>query len=508
MVLSISLAVGSIFAVLPVQAAADAKEPESRKVGYTLHVSSKGEDTGDGSIEKPYRTIDAARRAVRELRKDQGDIVVKIADGFYTLDETVVFGPEDSGNENCTIYYEPEEGASPVVSGGEQINGTWQKEGNGIYSIDYDRDTKLRSLYVNGERAYMTKKTLTGLGGYGSYAVTAGQAEWAWINGSVFAGTKLDKGSIPVDTPNPDDIELQTTTTWNTATVCVDSLVDIGNNKIAAILQMPYEAIAQQPGWGNAYKLSGTQIAYNVFEWLENPGEFYFDKTKKKVYYIPREGENMESASVVVPELETLFEFQGNSREDRVKYLSISGLTFAYTDWNLYEVDGSAGRATVQGAAGITSFSEPNWHNAVYRAYGVGPGAVMVSSAEHIEISGNTICHTGNDGLSLVNDVVDSEMDGNVIYDLAGSGLLIGHPQHAYIDDKGSSKGTFSDKEKYDVGVEGSCRNITVTNNFISDTSRIFWGDAGIMVFHGSELDLEYNQLQNTPYTGLSLGWG
>ncbi|MDD6065930.1 MAG: hypothetical protein PUD04_05080 [Firmicutes bacterium] len=42
MVLSISLVVGSIFAVLSVQAAAAAKEPESRKVGYTLHISSRG----------------------------------------------------------------------------------------------------------------------------------------------------------------------------------------------------------------------------------------------------------------------------------------------------------------------------------------------------------------------------------------------------------------------------------------------------------------------------------
>lgn len=508
MVLSVSLAVSGIFAALPAQAAEPPKEPESRKVGYTLHVSPDGKDTGDGSTGNPYRTIDAARRAVRALRKDQGDIVVKIADGFYQLDETVVFGPEDSGNENCMISYEPEEGATPVISGGEQIEGTWKNEGNGIYSIDYDRDTKLRSLYVNGERAYMTKKTLTGLGGYGSYPVTAGQAEWAWISGSVFEGTKLEKGSIPMDTPNPEDIELQTTTTWNTATVCVESLEDIGNNQIAARLQMPYGAIAQQPGWGNAYKLSGSQIVYNVFEWLKNPGEFYFDKTKKKLYYIPREGESMESAFVVVPELETLFKIQGNRRENRVKYLSVSGLTFAYTDWNLYEVDGSAGRATVQGAAGIISFSEPNWHNSIYRAYDVGPGAVMASNAEQLALSGNTICHTGNDGLSLVNDVVDSRTDGNVIYDLAGSGLLIGHPQHAYIDDKGSSKGKFADKEKYEVGVEGSCKNLTVTNNFISDTSRIFWGDAGIMVFHGSELDLEYNHLQNTPYTGLSLGWG
>ena len=94
-------------------------------------------------------------------------------------------------------------------------------------------------------------------------------------------GTKFTKGDIPLDTRNPDDIELMTQTTWNTAIVCVDELVDIGNNEISANLQMPYGAIAQQPSWNNYYKTSGDQMVYNVFEWLDEPGEFYFDKTEK-----------------------------------------------------------------------------------------------------------------------------------------------------------------------------------------------------------------------------------
>ena len=97
---------------------------------------------------------------------------------------------------------------------------------------------------------------------------------------------------------------------------------------------------------------------------------------------------------------------------------------------------------------------------------------------------------------------------GNIIYDLAGSSILIGHPQHVYIGDKGSNKGQFSDKEKYDVGVEGACEYLTVTNNFLSDTSKMFWGDAGVMIFLGAHITYQYNYLQNTPYAGLSLGWG
>ena len=480
-----------------------------RNVAHRLYVSAEGnDDTGSGTKENPFASIERAKEAVRELSKSDGDIVVEIGDGFYYLDETLVFEPEDSGNENCTIYYEAAEGANPVISGGKVVEGEWTDEGNGIYSVEYKRDRKLRALYVNGERAYMTSRKLTGLGGNGTYEITAGESDWAWISGSQSAGTLFENGSIPVDTINPDDIELMTQTTWNTAIVCVDNLEQLSNGQISANYQMPYGAIAQSPGWGNNYKVSGDQTVYNVFEWLDEPGEFYFDKTGNRLYYYPREGEDLADAQVVVPELETLVEVQGTDRENRVHDISFENLTFAYTDWNLYEVDGSYGRATVQGAAGVTAYADGNWHNSIYRAYDVGPGAVMVNSATELSFKNNTICHTGNDGLSLVNDAVDIVVDGNVIYDLAGSGLLIGHPQHIYIGDKGSGKGDFSEKEKYDADVEGNCQNIQATNNFISGTSNMFWGDAGVMIFIGEDLDIQHNHIEDTPYTGLSLGWG
>ena len=96
------------------------------------------------------------------MDKTKGDIVVKIAGGTYYLDNTIVFTEADSGNEDCTIYYEAMDVEKPVISGGEKVTGDWKDEGNRTYSIPYERDIKLRSLYVNGERAYMTQKRKSG----------------------------------------------------------------------------------------------------------------------------------------------------------------------------------------------------------------------------------------------------------------------------------------------------------------------------------------------------------
>ena len=354
----------------------------------------------------------------------------------------------------------------------------------------------------------MTSKTVSSAVAYGTYTVTAGQAPWAWVSGNTAEGIKLASGVIPLTTRNQDDIELETKSTWNSAIVCVDSLMDLGSGYTEAKLQMPYGAIAQRPGWGSGYKTGAGQTIYNVFEYLNEPGEFYFDKTAGKLYYCPRSGEDLNTADVVVPKLDTLINMQGNNTTERVHNLTFEGLSFAYSDWDMFEVDGSYGKATVQGATGIIAFADGNWHNSIYRAYDVGPGAVMASSAQNISILNCTIAHTGNDGLSMVNDVTDSNVTGNTIYDLGGSAFVLGHPQHMYIGDKDSSKGDSSDKEKYEVNVEGVCKNINFTNNYMHTTSKLFIGDAGIMIFAAEDLNMQYNYLANTPYTGLSLGWG
>ena len=56
---------------------------------------------------------------------------------------------------------------------------------------------------------------------------------------------------------------------------------------------------------------TGHHLIQNDYELLDKPGEFYFDKTEKMLYYIPRENEDLSSAEVVVPRLETILDYKG-----------------------------------------------------------------------------------------------------------------------------------------------------------------------------------------------------
>lgn len=491
----------ALLVFIPVDTAAFAAGEDSMQIAYHLYVDP------DASGPNTFATIDEARAYVRTLDKTKGDILVEIADGTYELEDTVVFEAADSGSDSCTVRYAAAEGASPVFSGGRRVHGTWQDEGGGIYSIAYSRDCKLRSLYVNGRRCYMTSSVAKGHGAVGEYAIEAASADWAWVSGTASDGVLLGRSAIPSDTRNPDDIELMTQTRWNTTIVCVDRLENRGPF-VCARLQMPYGAIAQTLGWGNEYQFKENNMIFNVFEHLDEPGEFYFDRSGGRLYYYPREGEDLNTAEVVVPELETLFSVQGENRQNRVHNISFEGLTFAYTDWNLCEVAGSHGRATNQGAAALFAYAEEDWHGYIYRAYDVGPAVVRMDSAQDIRFLNNTVCHTGNDGLSLVNDAVGIYVEGNAVFDTAGAALLVGHPQHEYIGDKGSAKGRYSDREKYDAASEGACTDLLVRNNLFKDTSRLFWGVAGVIVYMADGMQFLHNQVENTPYSGISLGWG
>lgn len=502
----LNLCVLLLFGVCGIQAFAQGSD--GVKTAYHIYVRVDGSDeNGDGSAQKPFASIQKAKDYVRTLDKTKGDIVVEIGDGTYELEDTLTFDAADSGTDACTVRYIASDGATPIISGGKTVKGSWTDEGNGIYSIPYARDEKLRALYVNGNRCFMTSRVVKAKGSVGTYAIEAGQADWAWVSGEAYSGVRFSRKDLPYDTRNADDIELMTQTTWNTTIVCVDSLAKKGLYTVAN-LQMPYGAFAQTLGWGNAYQCKANNLISNVFEWLDEAGEFYFDKSTHKLYYYPRAGEDLEHAAVVVPELEKLVDIEGTDTAHRAEHIAFEGLTFAYSDWNLNEADGSHGRATNQGAATLWAYAEEDWHGNIYREYDVGPAAVYISSAKDISLKNNTICHTGNDGLSLVNDVRDVLVDGNILFDLAGTSMLIGHPQHMYIGDKDSDKGKHSDREKYAPQTEALCQNIRVTNNLFKNTSRLFWGDPGLMLFAVDGMLFQYNQVENTPYSGLSLGWG
>jgi len=490
-----------------------------------LYVSVNGNDKNAGTKEAPFATLDMARQAARKISKTK-DIIIEIADGFYPVDETIKFTSEDSGNDKSTIYYKAAEGAHPVISGGEMIAGEWTKAtevnwlNNGLtaYKTPLKRNKKLRAIYVNGDRADMTSKKIKPSGKSGNYSIRKGQADWAWNSRGEMADAVIfpSNAGLSARTRNPQNIELDSSSTWARQIVCVSTLTS-DQYGVKANLQMPYGAFAQNLGWGTAYSPTSENTVTNVFEWLSNPGQFYFDEEGSMLYYIPRQGEDINTAEVVVPKIDTIIEMRGDKPlNSYVQNIVFDGITFAYSDWNLYELnDGgklSHGYASVQGAIVMSAFGQEDQHNDIYRTYDVPVAAIHLNSSRNIKFLNGEIRHTGCLGMHIENDVNDIEVTGNYIAKTSGAGIVVGHPTHVYENDtnKHSVGSNYAgpDKEKFKNGTESVPKNIIITNNYLLENCYSFSGHSPITTFYTYNLQVLHNFVYKCSYSGMSIGWG
>ncbi len=467
------------------------------------YVAPTGSDDSPGTESAPFRTVAKARDAVRTVNsKMTGDIYVYLRGGNHSVTSTITLGVQDSGTNGYRVYYAAYPGETPVLNGATKVTGWTQHSGN-VYKAPLNRTTKLRNLYVNDLRASMTSKKVTSKGGYGTHAVTTSQGSWAWKSGSGSDGVKYSLTDVPAISSNKDDLEIVNGTTWNENIVCTRDVITTSDNNRALLLQQPYGVIAQLPGWNSGFGTGGTHTIFNAFEFMNGAGQFYFDKTTGTLYYYRRANEDMATADVEAPVAEKLLDIAGTSSSNRVKNITFKGITFANTDYNLYEVANSRGKATVQGATVYVAYGDGDWHSSKYQIVDTLPAMINMNNADGISFVDNVIKHSGSEGIAMINDVINSNVIGNYITDIAGSGITVGHPQHVYLGDGGTHA-------KYPAGVEGICTKDTITNNFIYNVSTLpgFGGHAGVTAFFVNGLSITYNHIHTTAYNGINLGWG
>ncbi|MEY4660117.1 MAG: hypothetical protein RLZZ42_69, partial [Bacteroidota bacterium] len=140
-----------------------------------IYVTVKGNDSNDGSVGRPLASLEAAKQAVRALKRSgfASSIEVIVRGGIYYLPETLEFTTEDSGTKSAPIIWKAAEGEKVILSGGKRIKGAWQKKNDGIWFIDipeakgWKRDAlhaevyakkpefplNFRQLFVNEKRA-------------------------------------------------------------------------------------------------------------------------------------------------------------------------------------------------------------------------------------------------------------------------------------------------------------------------------------------------------------------
>ncbi|HEY5955969.1 MAG TPA: hypothetical protein VIV60_05425, partial [Polyangiaceae bacterium] len=297
--------------------------------GEVLYVAPDGDDSGPGTLTLPLRTIARARDLVRAKSATMAaDITVYVRGGTYVQATTLQFENADSGHGGYYVRYMAYSGEHPLITGGKLItNFSLFDTKNNIYAANAGT-VAFRQLYVNGTKA--TRARSPNLG-------PNGEANFSRLSGWDKAGHNVQLPATEVATwADLGRIEMHLMTAWADNTLRLATVTTSGKTAYITF-QNPEDAILfvrpnprlDQFGWG-----TGRAFYFeNALEFLDQPGEWYLDETTSVVYYRPRNGEDMTTAIVVAPMLETLMSVRGSSTSEQASYLWFQGLTFAHSTY-------------------------------------------------------------------------------------------------------------------------------------------------------------------------------
>ncbi len=293
--------------------------------GKVLFVSPEGNDSWSGELEKPnsekndgpFATISMARDVVRKLKKTISEpIYVILRGGKYFLDKTLVFDQKDSGTKECPVTYMAYPGEKPVISGGKSINGHWKKYKDNIMvcNIPQVKNGKwyFRQLFANGQR-----QTRARIPYEGDYFIEEA------LSGTSF---RYKEGHIK-RWHNLEDVEVVVYHSWNESRLLISELNE--NERTIKFYDPKARHIIGWQGAGgpNRYYME------NVFEGLQNPGDWYLDRKTGDLYYWAIG--DIEKLEIIAPVLDQLVRLEGGIKEQNVQYINFKGITFSDTDWSL-----------------------------------------------------------------------------------------------------------------------------------------------------------------------------
>jgi hypothetical protein len=235
----------------------------------------------------------------------------------------------------------------------------------------------------------------------------------------------------------------------------------------------------------------------NAHEFLNEPGEFYVDTTAQRVYYKPRPGEDMSTATVQAPTLQTLFSVQGASLDNPAHNLRFSGITFAGTTWMEATANGE-----INAQGGNYNISADSSNNQYVNRPSAG---VYVADTDTISFTGNTFTRMGATALDLHHGVHNSTVTGNLLYDISGNGIMLGT-----FDDPTVEMHTLYNPPTSPAGEDPRevVKNVTVTDNLITQIGEDYLGTAAVNAGFVNSTTINHNDISDTPWAGISLGWG
>ncbi len=314
-----------------------------------FYVAANGNDNWSGTLSEPnagktdgpFATIERAQRAVRDLKLrvykpkkkpvekrwigsphplgEGKDILVLIREGYYSLAKPLQFAPEDGGERVETdlpsgafeyhhlrdhyVTYAAYPNEKPIISGGRKVS-NWRKQGDAWVATI--KDMQVQSLVANGRTQTLARTPNSGFFTPRSFSKSKSQI--------LFRAGELKQW------PDMEDNRVIMLLRWHTG---INSFASVDESAGVAHLKKPQPGIVQVP------------VRYyveNVKDFLDAPGEWFYDKKAGELSYIlPEPFSHPEEANPVVPVLSEIFSIKGEA-DKPIRNLRLYGLTIEATN--------------------------------------------------------------------------------------------------------------------------------------------------------------------------------
>ena len=459
-------------------------------VQASYYVAPGGNDANAGTQAAPFRTLAHARDVVRTVNTSMsGDIVVYLRGGTYPLTSPLVLGNKDGGTNGHDVKYVNYAGETPLLTGGQPIR-RWQihDQAKGIWKAT-GVSLRFRQLYVAGSKAVRARSPNLG---------TSGEANFYRLTKVDTAGRALNVSSSNVFAwGNPTKVEMHLMIAWADATLRLASTtnkgsytkVDLQEPERTMLFNRPY------PMLGATFGDKNKQQCYyfeNAYEFLDTPGEWYLDESTSTLYYMPRKGEDMATATVVAPVLENLVTIAGNSTSDMVGHIAFEGIAFAHSS---FMRPSKTGFLNLQ--AGQFNVAAPGGNK--YMLWRPAAG-VTVTNAHHIRFEKNVFAQMAASGLDFVSGTHDDRIQGNLFTDLGGTAVTLGKFAQDTLTEIHLA---YNPTDKNEISTDD-----TVQNNLVTRTTTEIQGAVGIGAGYPRRVVIQHNEVSYTNYSGISVGFG
>ena len=478
-----------------------------------IYVSLQGNDKNPGTKEAPFYTLNRAIKQAREWRRLNrpevaGGIYIRLEEGVYAQRNSLFLRPEDSGTPDSPPVICAVDGAHPVISGGVAVTG-WKRGCNHpaipeklkqkIWSAEApligNRRVETRQMWVNGHKVQR-----------------AAQFPDGELERMIDFNPEEQTITIPVSQSvnpkrlqNAGQLEMIVHQRWAIAILRVKS-IDAKDGQAVVRFHEPESYLEFAHPWPQPViggeKGNSSFCLTNALELLDQPGEWFQEYPSGAIYYYPQAGENMETAEVIIPALETLVTIDGTLSRP-VKHIQFNGITFEHTSWMRPSYQG---HVTLQGGFPLLDaykLQEPGLPEKAElenQAWIIRPEtAICVRGAEHIDFKHCTFRHLSSTGLDYEWAVTASSVEDCQFTDIGGTALLVG----AFPD------GGFETHIPFiPADVRELCSHITIRNNFISNVTNEDWGCVGIGAGYVRNMDISHNEVCHLNYSGICVGWG